>query len=545
MDSSIPGNQHRSGDAIQRLARLAGIWALVIAGYLGTAEIGIRVSIEPMAISLFWPSSGVALAAVALAGPAAIPPLFLAAAWSHYAMGIGVPFALLAGGGAAAAAAAGAWLLDRFAGETALDRTADPAILLLMAALVSGGISGVTGAAAMAGEHGAIMFTEMWWVCWVAHFTGTAFITPLILVWGRRRDRLPPVTSEACLIVATILALAAIGYTSFIGGAMMETLSYAVFPGLIWAAVRLDTRITTTLLGVTAGIAITCTAWGHGPFAGRDPMYDLLSLHVHLTILAMTILVIMAATQERLRADRRSAENLAALAQAGRVSALGEMAAGLAHELNQPLAALKSYSQAAVRMADSGDAKSARDALTRIAAMADRAAAILQGIRGYIGGRGDRFEDIDPAASVREVIRLLSHDPVRRNVSIEINLADDLPSIHGAPVQLQQILVNLIRNACEAAGQGGTVQLCARTEPQGGLIITVDDDGPGLPDRADLFTPFASEKPDGLGLGLAISKRIAEAHGGTLTGDAGPLGGARMTLSLPAAPARALGRAAA
>jgi C4-dicarboxylate-specific signal transduction histidine kinase len=217
------------------------------------------------------------------------------------------------------------------------------------------------------------------------------------------------------------------------------------------------------------------------------------------------------------------------------------MAAGLAHELNQPLAALKSYAQAAARMTDSGDARGAREAVTRIAAMADRAAAILQGIRGYIGGRGDQAEDIAPAISVREVIRLLENDPVRRAVTIDVDIEEDLPFVHAAPVQLQQVLVNVIRNACEATGPGGTVRLHAETG-DGNLTITVDDDGPGLPDRPDLFTPFASEKPNGLGLGLAISKRIAEAHGGTLTGGTGPLGGARMTLKLPA---RASRRAAA
>jgi len=236
----------------------------------------------------------------------------------------------------------------------------------------------------------------------------------------------------------------------------------------------------------------------------------------------------------------------AQMTQVSRLATLGEMAAGIAHELNQPLAAITNYAHAAQRFAQSlaldridtdGDI---RAALEQIASQALRAGEIIRRLRGLVQNRETQKEPSDLNALAREVIGFVQSELRLKEVKLTTQFADPLPTISLDRIQIQQVLLNLLRNAIEALEPlpSGERRIELRTEmdpvsPQLRCIIT--DSGPGVPDNlvSQIFDPFCTSKATGTGLGLAISRTIAEAHHGRLIYEQAPAGGARFILSLP------------
>jgi len=228
----------------------------------------------------------------------------------------------------------------------------------------------------------------------------------------------------------------------------------------------------------------------------------------------------------------------------GRVSALGELTASLAHELSQPLTAILSNAQAAQRLvaAEVVDLESVREILNDIVADDKRAAAVISGLRTLIKKGEPELVPLDLNAIVGEVAWLLRTDTILRNVSMSLELALDLPRVRGDRVQLQQVVLNLVANGLEAMREphAGARTLAIRTARDGAaaLRVTVQDSGPGIAEKdlAHIFEPLYTTKTDGLGMGLAIVRTIVRAHGGTVGAENIPGGGASFHITLPADP---------
>lgn len=234
------------------------------------------------------------------------------------------------------------------------------------------------------------------------------------------------------------------------------------------------------------------------------------------------------ATQERLA--RREAE----LSHLARVAALDQMGAALAHELNQPLTAATLYLQAADRLLDPQGA--ATEVVGKARREAERASRIVRAMRQFIANRPPEQAPVALAPLVEEAVELTR---MGRHGCGEVGIVEAISEVAavGDAIQIQQVVVNLVRNALDAvAGRTGarvTVTIGIDNER---AAIAVSDNGTGVPPEvvADLFTPFATSKRSGLGLGLAISKTIAEAHGGDIHVEPGGEGrGATFTLILP------------
>lgn len=247
-----------------------------------------------------------------------------------------------------------------------------------------------------------------------------------------------------------------------------------------------------------------------------------------------------------LRAQLESEERLnqlqAQLVHMARVNAMDEMGAALAHELNQPLTAVMLYLQAVSRSAkrevDAGTMnKDLVDILDRAVREADRAGKIIQRMRQFVEKREPDRQPIDLARLVDEAVEFTMIGMRVRDVEIERHHAADLPDVQVDPVQIQQIIVNLLRNALQAVADSPIREVTVETAMAGTRIAcSIEDSGSGVPETAlpDLFKAFASGKKGGMGLGLAISKSIAQSHGGDLVVDPGGDGrGARFTLYLP------------
>jgi PAS domain S-box-containing protein len=243
---------------------------------------------------------------------------------------------------------------------------------------------------------------------------------------------------------------------------------------------------------------------------------------------------------ERKLAEEEALRAREELAHVSRVSTMGELTASLAHELNQPLAAILSNAQAARRflaMAEP-DLEEVCEALADIIEDDRRAGRVIRGLRDLLKKGDVEAEPLDVNSLVREVVALTHSDAVARNIAIRLELASDLPAVHGDRVRLQQVLLNLLLNGAEAMehveaeARALTVQT-ARHDAS--VVVSVRDAGVGLnEDNIDrIFDTFFTTKPGGLGMGLAICRSIVEAHGGRLWATANADRGATFQFTLP------------
>jgi C4-dicarboxylate-specific signal transduction histidine kinase len=243
---------------------------------------------------------------------------------------------------------------------------------------------------------------------------------------------------------------------------------------------------------------------------------------------------------ERQRQAEQRIDGLRAqLEHVARVALAGELAASIAHEVRQPIGAIVNNAEAGARNL-SAYLKQPREMerlLGDIVSDAMRASSIIRGLREFLQPIGPKAGPIDLSALVREALPLVERELRDCLVRVELHLSDALPPIEGSRVQVSQIIVNLVTNAIEALSHvPGDRRLVISTRTGDGLVeLTVRDNGPGLSDAvaARVFDPFVTTKTGGLGVGLAISRSIAERHGGRLVLSRAPDRGLLATLSLP------------
>ncbi len=232
-----------------------------------------------------------------------------------------------------------------------------------------------------------------------------------------------------------------------------------------------------------------------------------------------------------------------ALEHAGRVAAMGQLASSFAHEINQPLGASLTNAQTALRLlnAPQPDLAEVRAALEDIAADNRRAGEIVRELRRFLRKHEPNLSKLAVRELLEAVVGFISPEARGKEVDVAIDMADGLPEVMGDRVQIQQVLVNLLLNAFDAlaaipAGRRRVV-IAASAAPPGRVAISVADCGAGVPEplRSQLFEPFVTTKPDGLGIGLAIAQTIVAAHSGHLEHREGADGGAVFAFSLAAA----------
>jgi two-component system, LuxR family, sensor histidine kinase DctS len=223
-----------------------------------------------------------------------------------------------------------------------------------------------------------------------------------------------------------------------------------------------------------------------------------------------------------------------------RLITMGEMASTLAHELNQPLAAITSYNNGCLNLLADGNADS-RELLEiheRLARQARRAGEIIRRVHDFVRRSEPKREPLDLNDVIRDAVGLLEADSRKRRVRIQTDLGTRLPEVAADPVMIEQVIVNLVRNGMDAMNDTPRERKCVRisTREEGGhLIVRVADQGTGVPPETArrLFEPFFSTKQEGMGMGLNICRSIAELHHGRLGFEANPDGGTIFILTLP------------
>jgi len=253
-----------------------------------------------------------------------------------------------------------------------------------------------------------------------------------------------------------------------------------------------------------------------------------------------TVLAFLIDISERKQAQIAQEQARAELAHAARVATLGELTASIAHEVNQPLMAMITNAEAGLRWLrrNPPELHEVESAAARVVSEGHRASNIVRRIRTFLQKEPLRHEPLSIRALTEEAAELMEHELNRAQVKVHLDINEDLPEVRGDRVQIQQILINLMINAAQAmANQSGDRLLVLGGYSQGrSVTIFARDNGPGISrENADrLFEPFFTTKSQGMGMGLAISRTIAEAHKGQLSVESEPGKGATFRLTLPA-----------
>jgi PAS domain S-box-containing protein len=245
---------------------------------------------------------------------------------------------------------------------------------------------------------------------------------------------------------------------------------------------------------------------------------------------------------DRVRVETEARTHRDALAHALRVGTMGQLAAGIAHELNQPLAAILNYASGCERNIAAGKASTehVQDTIAKIVEQGMRAADVLKTLRALVRkGEGERTRQ-DANELIRTALSLIDAEVAAAGIQVRTELAAGLPNVQVDPIQIEQVVLNLLRNALDAV-RGGSVArpeifVRTRSNAPGIVEVRVSDNGPGVAasHRDSIFKEFYTTKPSGLGLGLSISRSIIEAHGGHLNVTVSSAAGATFCFTLPA-----------
>ena len=369
---------------------------------------------------------------------------------------------------------------------------------------------------------------------WVGDMIGIAIAAPFGLL-VLTRDRLFSPDWEAVLQVSAIAVILWI-IVAFSEHNQLHLL-YLLFLPVTWIAVRSGLEgVSASLVLIQVGLFIAVQL--------RAPTVDITDFQFRMLVLTVTGLIAGALVTERRRAETRLRANREALAKVSRLGSMGELAAAVAHEINQPLSAAGTYTGLVTESLQTGPVNDSELLLLsrKAAAQIDRAAEVVRRLRTLVRlGRSDVGPTPIPSI-VRDAMDQIQPDLHGLGVTLKINVPNDLPYVMADKLQIQQVLLNLIRNSIEAMqdleGRSRQITIQAWHDRSGRVELSVSDTGPGFDPEFDADDPMAlkSTKPGGLGIGLPLCRTILHAHGGELHIQSERLG-ARVTLSLPIAEA--------
>ena len=505
--------------------------AAFLAAYVVLDRVSFIHSLNALNITPWNPAPGLGLAFLLLAGPRITPLFFVAALVADVAVrGTPSPWWAAASANASIvlAYAGTAWMLRqhiRF--NLALAGLRD--VFMLLAATVLGAAVaavGYVGCYAMGGLVTPDLFAAALSRYWIGDMIGIVVVVPAVLLF--HRPAMPPLR-VLLEMAGQALALAAALWLVFgLGVSTNFQFFYLLFPPLIWAATR---------FGMGGAVAGNLAAQIGLIVLVRAEDGDTVTTFQYLMLaLAMVTLVLGAAISERRRIQAELHARQEELAQMGRLSTAGEMAAALAHELNQPLLAAIAFTRGAQRLlaVEPADLDKVRGAMDRAVAESQRAGDIVRSLREFIGSGRHQRAPVTLPALVGDALAVAGPECARRGIRLASVVDKSLPTVHVDKVQMSQVVLNLVRNAMDAMSGGGDILVTAERVPEG-VAVQVTDTGPGLSEEvaSHLFEPFNTSKAAGMGLGLSICRSFVEAHGGRLWLERNSPGGAAFRFVLP------------
>src|SRR5437667_479450 len=531
---------------------IIGLLTLVyfVAGKLGLMLASLHASASPV-----WPAAGIALAALLVLGYRAWPAIFVGAFLVNLMTAGNVATSLAIASGNTLEAVCGAWLVNRFAGGTTVFDRPQGVFKFALAAVFStviGPAFGVTSLA-LAGFADWTNYGAIWLTWWLGDTTGDLLIAPLIILWSiasRRHWN----TKEAVEVGILLLLLVVLSEAVFGGWLTISARNYPIAficgPIVIWTAFRFTQRETSTVFSICSVFAIWGTLHGFGPFVRETENQSLLALQSWAAVLTITAMALSAGMAERQRAEEALQQQKAVVETANRTK--DQFLAMLSHELRTPLTPVISALEALET--EPARTEETKASLAMIRRNVELETQLIDDLLDFTRIAKDklqlRFAPVDAHLAISNVVEICRAEAASKKIHVHLNLRANTYNVAADAAKFQQIIWNLLKNAIKFTPEEGEIAISSLNPSPEVLTISVRDTGIGIDPEVmrRIFDPFEQgnrsfeRRFGGLGLGLAISKSLAQAHGGTLTVQSdGPDRGSTFLLSMQTiSPAEAL-----
>ncbi len=514
----------------RRLSTLPAISALTliyfVAGYFFLQLASINPSASPV-----WPPAGIALAALLLLGYRVWPAIFVGAFLVNFTTAGTIATSLGIATGNTLEAICGAWLVNRFAGGTRVFDRPQDVFKFALAAVVSTAVSpsfGVTSLA-LAGFAQWANYGNIWLTWWLGDASGDLIVAPLLLLLAVPSTRRPWTRRDAIEVGILLLLLVGLAETVFGGwfpiSAKNYPISFICGPIVIWTAFRFTQRETATGIFILSATAIWGTLHGNGPFVMDTENHSLLMLQTWTAALTITAMALSAAMTERNRAQAAIEQQKDAVEAANRTK--DNFLAMLSHELRTPLTPVIAALDAL--QADPAHSEDSKSYLAMVRRNVELESQLIDDLLDLTRIAKDKlqlkFGPLDAHEIISNVVEMCRPEADARNLSVRLNLRAGAHHVTGDAAKFQQIIWNLLKNAIKFTAENGEITVSSSNPEPQSLAISVHDTGIGIESEImeRIFNPFEQgersfqRRYGGLGLGLAISKSLAQAHGGTLS----------------------------
>jgi signal transduction histidine kinase len=528
------------------------IIGLVTVVYFIVGKLALTLASLNASASAVWPPSGIALAVLLLFGYRVWPAIFLGAFLVNFTTAGNFPTSLGIAVGNTLEALGGAWLVYRFAGGARVFDRAQGVFKFALAAILSTLISpmiGLTGLA-LAGFADWNNYSAIWMTWWLGDIAGDLVVAPLILLWSVEPrwhfNRKETLEAGALLVLLVILAETVFGGW-FPIWARNYPIAFICGPLIIWTAFRFSQRETATGIFILAAIALWGTLHGYGPFVMETDNQSLLILQGWAGVLTLTSMTLAAAMAERRRAEAVIEEQKSVVEAANR--AKDNFLAMLSHELRTPLtpviAALDALKSEPLESSET------KEALAMIRRNIDLESQLIDDLLDVTRITSDKLQlqlaPLDAHQAITNVLEMCESELNGKQLHLTLDLRAEAHHVVADAPKFQQIIWNLLKNAIKFTGPEGVITISSSNQAPQSLTIRVTDSGIGIEPEmmGRIFNRFEQgdrsfqRRFGGLGLGLTISKSLAEAHGGTLVAEsAGRDRGTSFLLKMNAVPPR-------
>ena len=513
----------------RKIPTLPAIGALALI-YFVAGKLSLQLAFLHKSASPVWPPAGIALAALLVLGFRVWPALFVGAFLVNLTTLGNIWTSLGIASGNTLEALCGAWLVNRFAGGARVFDRPQDVFKFALAALIGTTVSPTFGVSILAAGGFAqwSSYWPVWLTWWLGDASGVLVIAPLLLLWSVPATQRKWNQKQVLEVSVLLLLLVVLAETVFGGWLPISARNYPISficgPIVIWTAFRFTPRETATGIFILSAIAIWGTLNGFGPFILQSENQSLLMLQLWTAALTITAMAIAAAITERNRTQVALEQQKDAVEAANRTK--DNFLAMLSHELRTPLtpvmAALDTLE------ADGSRSSGSKNSLAMIRRNVELESQLIDDLLDLTRIAKDklqlRFGPLDSHEVINNVVEICRPEAQARNLTLQLNLRAGGHHVLGDAAKYQQIVWNLLKNAIKFTAENGEITISSSNPEPQLLAIAVHDTGIGIEPEVmnRIFDPFEQgerafqRRYGGLGLGLAISKSLAQAHGGTL-----------------------------